>query len=85
MKNEKYKDYIFIPFKDHTNGNETYGGGRYIEAKKPTGDTYQLDFNYAFNPYCHYTTGYSCPYPPEANFLEIKIETGEKKYKTDED
>ena len=83
MKNEKYKDYIFIPFKDHTNGNETYGGGRYIEAKKPTGNTYQLDFNYAFNPYCHYTTGYNCPYPPEANFLDIKIEAGEKKFKNE--
>ena len=83
MKNEKYKDYIFIPFKDHTNGNETYGGGRYIEAKIPKGDTYRLDFNYAFNPYCHYTSGYNCPYPPEANFLDIKIEAGEKKYKSE--
>jgi len=85
MKMEKYKDYVFIPFKDHTNGNETYGGGRYIEASLPTGNTYNLDFNYSFNPYCHYTTGYNCPIPPEANYLDIKIEAGEKKFKEDYD
>ena len=83
MKNEKYKDYIFIPFKDHTNGKETYGGGRYIEAKIPTGKTFQLDFNYAFNPYCHYTTGYNCPYPPEENFLDLRIEAGEKIFRSE--
>jgi uncharacterized protein (DUF1684 family) len=80
MQNDKYKDYIFIPFTDLTNNNETYGGGRYIEAKKPTGKTYQLDFNYAFNPYCHYTTGYNCPIPPKEIFLDIRIEAGEKKF-----
>lgn len=80
MQNKKYKDYIFIPFTDLTNNNETYGGGRYIEAKKPTGKTYQLDFNYAFNPYCHYTTGYNCPIPPKENFLNIRIEAGEKVF-----
>ena len=84
MAMEKYKDYIFIPFKDHTNGDETYGGGRYIEASKPTGKTYDLDFNYCFNPYCHYTTGYNCPIPPMENYLELKIEAGEKKYILDE-
>ncbi len=78
MKNEKYKDYIFIPFNDLTNGSETYGGGRYIEATKPSGNTFQLDFNYAFNPYCHYTTGYNCPIPPKQNFLNLRIEAGEK-------
>ncbi len=80
MENEKYKDYIFIPFMDLTNDEETYGGGRYIEAKLPTGDTYNLDFNYSFNPYCHYTTGYNCPIPPRENFLNIRIEAGEKKF-----
>ncbi|MGB0887597.1 MAG: DUF1684 domain-containing protein [Vicingaceae bacterium] len=84
MKTEKYKDYIFIPFTDLTNGAETYGGGRYIEASKPEGDTYQLDFNYAFNPYCHYTEGYNCPIPPKENFLDIRIEAGEKVYISDE-
>lgn len=80
MKNEKYKDYIFIPFTDLTNGEETYGGGRYIEASLPTRNTYNLDFNYCFNPYCHYTSGYNCPIPPKDNFLNIRIEAGEKVF-----
>jgi len=82
MKTEMYKDYIFIPFTDLTNGEETYGGGRYIETTIPKGNTYVLDFNYCFNPYCHYTTGYNCPIPPKANFLDLKIEAGEKKYES---
>ena len=83
MKTEEYKDYIFIPFTDLTSGEESYGGGRYIEASLPTDSTYSLDFNYCFNPYCHYTTGYNCPIPPAANFLDVRIEAGEKKYHTD--
>ena len=35
MTNPIYRNYIFIPFTDLTNGEETYGGGRYIEAKTP--------------------------------------------------
>jgi uncharacterized protein (DUF1684 family) len=80
MKMDKYKDYIFIPFTDLTSGKDTYGGGRYIETTIPKSKNYILDFNYAFNPYCHYTTGYNCCIPPAENFLNIEIKAGEKKY-----
>jgi len=33
MQDKKYKDHIFIPFTDLTNGIESYAGGRYIEAE----------------------------------------------------
>lgn len=82
MKIEKYKDYMFIPFTDLTSGNQSYGGGRYIETTIPKSKKIVLDFNYAFNPYCHYTTGYNCPIPPVENFLNIEILAGEKKYST---
>lgn len=79
LKNPMYRDYLFIPFTDLTNGHETYGGGRYIEAKIPKkGEKLVLDFNQSFNPYCHYSTGYNCPVPPKDNFLNIRIEAGEK-------
>ncbi len=80
MKMDKYKDYIFIPFTDLTSGKETYGGGRYVETTIPKSKRYMLDFNYAFNPYCHYTTGYNCCIPPSENFLDFEIKAGEKKY-----
>lgn len=74
-----YKDYLFIPFTDLTNHIETYGGGRYIEARIPQkGELLKLDFNQCFNPYCHYSTGYNCPVPPKENFIDTRIEAGEK-------
>jgi len=83
MKIDKYKDYIFIPFTDLTSGNQSYGGGRYVETTIPKGKIFTLDFNYAFNPYCHYTTGYNCSIPPNENFLNVEIKAGEKKYTDD--
>lgn len=73
-----YKNFIFIPFKDGTTRNETYGGGRFIEMYLPEGDLMMLDFNLAFNPYCAYSHRYSCPIPPEENTLDVRIEAGEK-------
>lgn len=73
----KYKDYLFIPFTDLTNGEETYGAGRYVEATIPKGDTLIIDFNKAYNPYCAYNDKYSCPIPPAANHLEIEVKAGE--------
>ena len=70
----------FIPFLDATSSNTTYGGGRYLETKLPRGKTILLDFNKAYNPYCAYTDGYSCPFPPKSNILTVAIEAGEKNY-----
>jgi uncharacterized protein len=80
LNNPLYKDYLFIPFKDKTNGSESYGGGRYIDLrmKEIEGDKIYLDFNKSYNPYCAYTSGYSCPIPPKENHLKIAIEAGEK-------
>jgi uncharacterized protein (DUF1684 family) len=73
-----YEKHIFVPFKDLTNLNGTYGGGRYLDLKEPDGDVIQLDFNRAYNPYCAYSDGYSCPLVPKENYLNIAIEAGEK-------
>jgi len=74
------KDYLFIPFTDLTNGSETYGGGRYIDFRIPKGKEAWLDFNMSYNPYCAYSAGYSCPVPPEENFLNIRVGAGEKNF-----
>lgn len=70
--------YLFIPFKDHTSGFDTYGGGRYLDLDVPKGDDVILNFNLAYNPYCAYTTGWFCPIPPEENTLDIPIKAGLK-------
>lgn len=77
-KKPGYADYLFIPFNDETNGKKTYGGGRFIDARIPDGDTLVIDFNRAYNPYCAYNHKYSCPIPPERNNLKTKIRAGEK-------
>ncbi|MBL7472287.1 DUF1684 domain-containing protein [Robertkochia sediminum] len=75
-----YEDYLFLPFTDLTNGNTTYGGGRYLDLEIPEGTSLTLDFNKAYNPYCAYNAKYSCPLVPRENHLEIAVEAGEKKF-----
>ncbi|TDG36534.1 DUF1684 domain-containing protein [Pedobacter changchengzhani] len=80
--NPMYKNLLFLPFTDQTNGNETYGGGRYIDLseKEIKNDKIEIDFNKAYNPYCAYGGGYNCPAPPEDNNLQMSITAGEKIY-----
>lgn len=80
MKKPGYQKYLFIPFNDLTNGDETYEGGRFMDTEIPDGNTMTIDFNQAYNPYCAYNHRYSCPIPPEENSLNVKIEAGEKKW-----
>ena len=76
------KDLLFLPFKDHTNGEETYGGGRYIDLK--TGDIQEgkitIDFNKCYNPWCAYSDGYNCPIPPLENHFDMAVLAGEKMW-----
>ncbi|WP_114783667.1 DUF1684 domain-containing protein [Botryobacter ruber] len=75
---EEYRNYLFLPFTDLTNGKETYGGGRYIDLSIPEGDTIVIDFNKAYSPSCAYNSNYSCPIPPKENALDIPITAGTK-------
>ncbi len=77
---EGYEDYLFLPFTDLTNGEQTYGGGRYIDMRIPDNDTITIDFNKAYNPYCTYNKKYSCPIVPGENDLDIEIRAGVKDF-----
>src|SRR5690606_36602675 len=80
--NPLYRDHLFLPFTDATNGVETYGGGRYIDLSVDDihNGSITVDFNTAYNPYCAYSSGYRCPVPPAENFLPIPISAGEMNY-----
>ena len=69
---------LFVPFKDRTNGSETYEVGRYIDIDLHDGTSYVLDFNMAYNPYCAYNANYTCPIVPRENILPVAITAGEK-------
>lgn len=82
LKNkEGFEDYLFLPFLDDTNGDESYGGGRYIELRMPKGETIIIDFNSAYNPYCAYNEKYSCPIVPRENYLDTEVRAGVKAFK----
>jgi len=74
-------DMLFIPFKDMTNGKETYEGGRYIDAEILPGYRMVLDFNVAYHPSCAYNEKFICVLPPPENMLKIEIKAGEKNFK----
>ncbi len=72
-------DELFLPFRDATSGQETYGAGRYLEPELLANGQILLDFNLAYNPYCAYSEAYSCPLPPLENWLTtVAIRAGEK-------
>lgn len=77
---EGYEDYLFLPFLDNTNGDESYGGGRYIDLRIPEDNTIEIDFNKAYNPYCAYNERYSCPIVPRENYMDLEVRAGVKAF-----
>jgi uncharacterized protein (DUF1684 family) len=80
---EQYGSGIFVPFRDATAGNTTYGAGRYLldTAKGADlgldGGLLVLDFNFAYHPSCRYDPSWQCPLAPPENHLSAAIEAGE--------
>lgn len=77
---ESDKRNFFLAFADVTSGEETYGGGRYLNLRQDGQRSITIDFNLAYNPYCAYNPDYACPIPPRENILEVPIRAGEKNY-----
>ena len=78
MDHPEYGDYLFCPFYDETNGDTTYGGGRYLDVKIPDGNQMLLDFNKCYNPYCAYLDKFNCPITPVENSLTVSLQAGMK-------
>ncbi len=84
LNDEKLKDYLFLPFTDDTSGDESYGGGRYMDVMITDiqqDNTVLLNFNNTYNPYCVYNEKYSCPLTPRKNHLDVEIKAGIKDFK----
>lgn len=81
LEAEESGDELLFNFKDGTNSDTTYGGGRRFYLPPPDADEIILDFNLANNWPCAYTPYATCPIPPRENALKIRIEAGEKKFK----
>lgn len=80
-----YAGGLFLPFRDATNGSETYGAGRYLLDTAKSADlggdaergTLVLDFNFAFHPSCAFDPQWACPLAPPENRLDLPIRAGE--------
>ena len=72
---------FFVAYEDLTNGNETYGGGRYLYIlPEDKNNNVIIDFNKSLNPPCVFSTFTTCPVPRKENKLSVKINAGEKNY-----
>jgi hypothetical protein len=75
---------VFVPFRDKTTGQESYRGGRYLELHPEgdlaDGDIVTLDFNLAYSPFCAFSETFSCPLPPEENWLDVAVRAGERDW-----
>ena len=84
-----YGSGLFVPFRDATSGQETYGGGRYLvdTVKCTDGGCLEvtagspdvvIDFNYAYHPSCVYSPRWACPLAPPENRLPVPVRAGER-------
>ncbi|HEY8439272.1 MAG TPA: DUF1684 domain-containing protein [Candidatus Limnocylindrales bacterium] len=81
-----YAGGLFLPFRDATNGRETYGAGRYLLDAAKGADlgsgrapgSLILDFNFAFQPSCAFDPKWACPLAPPANRLDLEVRAGER-------
>jgi uncharacterized protein (DUF1684 family) len=81
---DSYGGGLFLPFRDRTNGSQTYGGGRYLldSAKGADlggeGGQLILDFNFSYHPSCVWDDRWSCPLAPPGNHLDVDVLAGER-------
>jgi uncharacterized protein (DUF1684 family) len=83
---ESYAGGLFLPFRDATNGAQTYGAGRYLlDAAKsadlggdPARRTLICDFNFAYQPSCAFDPRWACPLAPPENRLDAAVPAGER-------
>ncbi len=80
----QYGGGIFVPLRDGTSGDGSYGGGRYLldTAKGSwlggTDTSITLDLNFAYHPSCRYNPGWQCPLAPPGNTIVARVEAGER-------
>jgi uncharacterized protein (DUF1684 family) len=82
---EGYAGGLFLPFRDVTNGRETYGAGRYLLDGAKSADlggggrrTLIVDFNFAYHPSCAFDVRWACPLAPPENRLDVPVRAGER-------
>jgi hypothetical protein len=67
-----------IFFRDGSNGRGSYPAGRFVQLEPGPDGRFRLDFNRARNPFCAYSSAYSCPAPWRGNAIPAPVAAGER-------
>ena len=80
----QYGGGLFLPLRDGTAGESSYGAGRYLldTAKSAdlgsVDDRLIVDLNFLYHPSCRYDPAWVCPLAPPENRIAARIEAGEQ-------
>jgi uncharacterized protein len=81
---QQYAGGIFLPLRDGTAGDTSYGGGRYaLDSAKGAdlggdGDRLVVDFNFLYHPSCRYSSDWQCPLAADGNTITAPVRAGER-------
>ncbi|MEU2201233.1 DUF1684 domain-containing protein [Isoptericola sp. NPDC019482] len=80
----QYGGGLFVPLRDGTAGDETYGGGRYLLDTAKGADLggrdglVVVDLNLAYHPSCRYDPAWTCPLASAGNRVDVPVRAGER-------
>jgi uncharacterized protein (DUF1684 family) len=80
---DQYGGGLFLPLRDGTAGELTYGGGRYLLDTAKGADLGAadgrliIDLNFLYHPSCRYDAVWQCPLAPPTSAITVAIDAGE--------
>ena len=80
----QYAGGLFVPLRDGTAGDTSYGGGRYALDTAKGADlggrpgSIVVDLNFLYHPSCRYDPQWQCPLAPPGNTISARINAGER-------
>jgi len=80
----QYAGGLFLPLRDGTAGESSYGGGRYALDTAKGADLggragrLIIDLNFLYHPSCRYNDAWVCPLAPPGNTIRTQVNAGER-------
>jgi uncharacterized protein (DUF1684 family) len=81
---EQYAGGLFVPLRDGSAGDTSYGGGRYLLDTAKGADLggrdglLVIDLNFLYHPSCRYNADWQCPLAPAGNTIGYVVQAGER-------
>ena len=80
---DQYGGGLFLPLRDGSAGDASYGGGRYVLDTAKGADlggargALIVDLNFLYHPSCRYSDAWTCPLAPAGNTIRTPVIAGE--------